>query len=219
MEVSEFTGTRLLYVYDVLCGWCYGFGPVIEQLSDEHPEWPVEVISGGMITGDRQGPLAESAGYIKQAYPQVEKASGVRFGKAFTDGALDDPEMYSTSVPASALLAYARERRPTHQLAAARALQTAFFDRGYGPATEATADFLAERLDLDRRATRAAATDDEYLELGRADFALAKRFGIQGFPAVVLQHGGRLTLLSNGFLPLETLRQQAGRALSPENVS
>ena len=23
---------KLLYVYDPLCGWCYGFGPVAEQI-------------------------------------------------------------------------------------------------------------------------------------------------------------------------------------------
>ena len=28
----------ILYVYDIMCGWCYGFSPVINRLYEEYNE-------------------------------------------------------------------------------------------------------------------------------------------------------------------------------------
>jgi putative protein-disulfide isomerase len=40
----------LYYVYDPLCGWCYGFSPVINQLKESmQDEFTIEVISGVMV--------------------------------------------------------------------------------------------------------------------------------------------------------------------------
>ena len=55
--------TTVLYVFDPLCGWCYGFSPVMVKLNDNYKEnVKFVVISGGMVVGDRIGPLGEKAG-------------------------------------------------------------------------------------------------------------------------------------------------------------
>ena len=77
---------KLLYVYDALCGWCYGFSPVIRDCQARHtaPDSATpltfEVLSGGMMTGNRVRPVTESMGYIEQAYKTVEDRTGVKFG-------------------------------------------------------------------------------------------------------------------------------------------
>ncbi|MFW5658939.1 MAG: hypothetical protein ACOCZ8_03040, partial [Bacteroidota bacterium] len=39
---------KVIYVYDALCGWCYGFSPNIQQLHDEFGDRvDFEVVSGG----------------------------------------------------------------------------------------------------------------------------------------------------------------------------
>ena len=41
-----------IYCYDAYCGWCYGFSPVIKQLSYAYqPQIHTEVLSGGMLAG------------------------------------------------------------------------------------------------------------------------------------------------------------------------
>jgi len=39
---------KLIYYFDALCGWCFGFSPVISQLEKEFEDrLNFEVISGG----------------------------------------------------------------------------------------------------------------------------------------------------------------------------
>ena len=79
MENGKFS---IIYVYDALCGWCYGFSPVIKQVFEKYQaQFDFEVISGGMILGERQGPIGEVAAYIKGAYKTVEDTTGVKFGE------------------------------------------------------------------------------------------------------------------------------------------
>src|SRR6516164_6627574 len=56
----------LIYCYDAYCGWCYGFSPVIRRIVGEfRGRLPVEVLSGGMIIGERPLSIKQSAGYIR----------------------------------------------------------------------------------------------------------------------------------------------------------
>ncbi len=65
---------KLIYVYDALCGWCYGFSPVISKIHKEYKDsLEFEVISGGMILGDRIGPIGEVASYIKTGLQRCGK--------------------------------------------------------------------------------------------------------------------------------------------------
>lgn len=58
---------KLIYVYDALCGWCYGFSPIIKQFYKKHKNHfdSIQVVSGGMIRGERIGAIGEVAPYIK----------------------------------------------------------------------------------------------------------------------------------------------------------
>ena len=64
---------RIIYFFDTLCGWCYGFSPVIKQIADKYgDEFDFEVISGGMMMGERVQPASVMADYILNAYKTVE---------------------------------------------------------------------------------------------------------------------------------------------------
>jgi hypothetical protein len=69
---------KIIYIYDALCGWCYGFSPVMQQLQEKYAgKLEFEVLSGGMIMGLRAGPIGEVAAYIEKAYPDVESETCV----------------------------------------------------------------------------------------------------------------------------------------------
>ncbi|HET8830003.1 MAG TPA: DsbA family protein, partial [Pelobium sp.] len=77
---------EIIYVYDALCGWCYGFSDVMTKLYHEYKnDFDFEVISGGMILGDREGPISGTAELIKTHLPRVEETTGVVFGQGFWD--------------------------------------------------------------------------------------------------------------------------------------
>jgi putative protein-disulfide isomerase len=44
---------RLIYVWDAYCGWCYGFSKSLRAFYKNHPDIPLEVISGGLFQGDQ----------------------------------------------------------------------------------------------------------------------------------------------------------------------
>lgn len=219
MPADPSNAPRLLYVYDALCGWCYGFSPVLGELRDRHPALPLDVVSGGMIRGERRGPIGEVAGYIKWAYKEVEQRTGVAFGAGFVDGPLERGDLYMTSEPPAALLAYVREVAPPKAYAAAHALQRGIYYHGYGPGSPELARHLAAELDLDPAATRAALDDERYARLAEADFALTQRLGVRGFPALLLVRGGQAELLTNGYADLATVESRLTAALSTANAA
>ncbi|HEX8350316.1 MAG TPA: DsbA family protein, partial [Hymenobacter sp.] len=65
---------ELLYIYDPLCGWCYGMTPVVQRIREAFDgRVNVSVLSGGMVTGDQVGPIRDKWAYIKTALPNVER--------------------------------------------------------------------------------------------------------------------------------------------------
>ena len=205
------TDLRLLYVYDALCGWCYGFSPVMRAQAAESG-LPVDVLSGGMIRGARRGPIGEVAAYIKSAYKDVERRTGVRFGAAFVDGPLERGDMYMTSEPPAALLAHVRETRPECQLDAAHALQEGIYGEGLGPSTPALARHLATAVGIAPAGAIAALTDARLAGAAARDFALAEQLGVRGFPAVFVVSGESAYPVAQGYVDGDAFRQNLARA-------
>ena len=206
--MSSVVNPQLYYCYDALCGWCYGFSPVITAFAREHPEVPVRVVSGGMITGERIGPIGEVAGYIRQAYRVVEDRCGVTFGNGFLEGILAPGDAVFTSVPAAVAMAAFRDVLPERQLDYAAALQRAIYHDGIRPLDlDAYAD-RAAALGLDRDDFRRRLDDPQYQQLAEQDFKQTARWGVSGFPTVIYEGGdGHLYALARGYVPLATLRQ------------
>lgn len=42
---------KLIYVWDAICGWCYGFESVLTKFVRNHPELELKMVSGGSDYG------------------------------------------------------------------------------------------------------------------------------------------------------------------------
>ncbi len=74
----------LIYIYDALCGWCYGFTPVMQQLEAAYRDKVAfDVLSGGMVPPEHAQPVRAKASYIAGAYKTVEEYTGIQFGEAY----------------------------------------------------------------------------------------------------------------------------------------
>lgn len=196
----------IYYCYDALCGWCYGFSPVITEFHARHPGIPVRVVSGGMITGPRIGPIGEVASYIKQAYKVVEERCGVTFGQGFLRGILDEGSAVFTSVPAAVAMVILQERYPERALDYAAELQKAIYYDGIEPLDAAAYADRAADFGLDREDFVKKMSDPAYLTKAQQDFQLSQRFGVTGFPTLVYEDGaGKLYALARGYVPIEQL--------------
>ena len=194
---------RLVYVYDALCGWCYGFSPTLKAFAKAHGA-AVEVVSGGMIRGSRIGMLSEVAPYIRTAYKDVERATGVEFGEGFLK-VLMEGDVYMTSEPAAALLSWVKTVAPAKQLEAAHELQRGVYFHGYGPHSDELARHLATSLGLDAAAAVAARNSEAYAATAQQDFALSQKLGVRGFPALFLAKDEGLVMIANGYTDGATL--------------
>src|SRR3982751_5648756 len=75
---------RLVYCYDVYCHWCYGFDPVIREISINFCDAvEIEVLSGGMILPKKPVPISVMSTYFMETYKKVEAVSGVSFGEDY----------------------------------------------------------------------------------------------------------------------------------------
>ncbi len=195
---------KLYYFFDVLCGWCYGFSPVIEQAEKDYGDrldfFP---ISGGMVIGEREGPIGEVAGYIKQAYKDVERATGVQFGQGFLKNILEPGKAMFSSIPPALAMAAFKAQKPDQALSFAATLQKAVYYDGMEPANFPAYAAYFEQYGLDGQEQvqqmQAESTQEDAIQ----EFRMTQEIGVSGFPTVIMENNGQFFLLARGFAPYE----------------
>jgi putative protein-disulfide isomerase len=199
---------KIYYLYDALCGWCYGFSPVITQFEKEHQlEFDFEVLSGGMVRGPRVGPIAKVAPYIKEAYKQVEQTTGVKFGERFLAQLQEEENSpIFDSIPAAKALTILKHMQPKKQMAFASALQKAIYFDGIAPTDITALSEVIGSFGIDKAYFIAAMETDEAGHKAAQEFALIENWGITGFPAVVVDRGDQLFLAAKGYTPYEQFK-------------
>ena len=211
---------KLLYFYDALCGWCYGFSPTIQKFAESHEgELTVEVISGGMVLGERVGPIGEVAPYIASAYKVVEEKTGVRFGDKFLNEVLKEGSAIFSSLPPAIALTAFKSLMPDKQLIYAAGLQKLiYFD---GTPTEATDEYvkLAAKLGANPMEMKRLMEDQSTLSKTEQDFHYSQQLGVTGFPTTVLDYEDKLYALGRGAIPLADLEANFQSVLSSEHSS
>lgn len=213
----------LHYATDPLCGWCFGFAPVIGTLSALY-EGRIEVrpIMGGLAVGDRAVPVAEGFGYIKGALPDVERATGVRFGAGFHRLLDAGTYVYDSLPPCRAMVAFQQHiAEPARQLAYLERLHEALFVEGRDLNDPLVLADLAHPA-MTAEAFVRAYTDPSNLPATVAAFERAQALGARGFPSLVLQVGEQTQVVTRGYRPkseLEPLFAAIAERFGPAQAS
>jgi putative protein-disulfide isomerase len=210
---------KIIYVYDALCGWCYGFSPVMSEIHGKYQnELDFEVISGGMITGKRIRPIGEVAPYIRRAYKDVEKATGVQFGTGFLEGVLAEGKAIFNSIPPAVALSVFKTYYPDRAVAFAGTLQKAVYYDGIEPEQVAAYGPYAEAYGIPAAAFTAKMQDESYQKLAQRDFQKSAALEVNGFPSVFLVQGNTAWLIARGYTPFPTLDERIGKLLHPQTT-
>lgn len=205
---------EIIYVFDALCGWCFGFSDIISQFANKHKdEYNFKVISGGLITGDRIGPIGEMSDYILSAIPNLEKTSGKKIGQPYIDVLKERTRIQNSVIPATALCILKSEIKD-QDVYLAHEIQELQFVKGLD-LTQATSykDLCAE-FNIDYNKFSSNLISPEFISQAEAEFNLSSSWGVRGFPAVILDRGDTLFALSNGFTELNSLELNLKRALA-----
>jgi putative protein-disulfide isomerase len=199
---------KVIYIYDALCGWCYGFSPVMQQLHEKYAgRLEFEVLSGGMIMGLRAGIIGEVAPYIKKAYPDVENGTGIKFGEPFLQNILEPgTAIFSSELPGIALTVF-RKHLPAQVLAFAHALQNALYRDGIELSVLENYRPLVEGFGLsgDNFLQEMQAEENRYETL--MEFQTVANWGVTGYPSVLLkpEHDEQYYMIARGYTPLERM--------------
>ncbi|MCG6542396.1 DsbA family protein [Pseudomonas sp. KSR10] len=202
--------TRLIYVMDPMCSWCWGFAPVVQALIAQAQAQGVgaDLVVGGL----RQERIAmDQAGRERTLsyWQAVHEASGQPFN---FDAGLPDGLVYDTE-PACRALVAARSLDPQLVWPLVGLIQRAFYVDGRNVTMPPELVDLAEAAGIPRIEFADRFDSQAVRDATAADFDWARNLGIAGFPTLLAEHNGQLALLTNGFQPLDVLSPLLARWL------
>jgi putative protein-disulfide isomerase len=187
----------LAYVFDAYCGWSYGFARTMVEVAERHPELPVEVVSGGLMLGERRRPIRDFD-FIPAANARLTEVTGVGFGEGYRR-MLADGSLVLDSEAAARGMAALRGAAPERAVELAAVLQEAHFVDGMDLAEPTTYRAVAERCGLDADAVVAAFEAPEAEAAARSDFRRSRELGVEGFPTLLAVTGdGNLHAIAVG---------------------
>jgi len=181
---------RLIYVHDPLCGWCYGLIPALQKFADTYPHVPIDVVPGGLVTGDRVGPYSAMADYISQAVVRLEEVTGRKPSQAFFDLITGPDAPLAASAPPSLALLQLAGLVPERAAEFAHRVQDAHFEAGRDLNDPGVYDEICQQHDFPNLDTGAIARANDETAPVKAAFDRSRRMGIRSFPTCLVSSGG-----------------------------
>ncbi|VVP14445.1 DsbA family protein [Pseudomonas fluorescens] len=182
----------LHYIYDPLCGWCYGAKPLLEAAQSV---LPVSAHAGGMMSGaNRQSVSPQLRNYVMPHDRRIAEYTGQPFGEAYFDGLLrDHTAVFDSTPPIAAVLA--AEAIDGRGLEVLGRLQAAHYVEGRRIADDSVLLELAIDLGYVEEIFQTAFESVDTEQHIKASRALLAQLGGQGFPTLALAHDGQYTLI------------------------
>ena len=179
--------TTLHYIYDPLCGWCYGAAPLVKAAREV---LHVQAHAGGMMAGTRrQAVTPQLRDFVKAHDAKIARLSGQHFGERYLDGLLRDTNAVFDSAPPSAAM-LAAELIAGRGLDMLAQLQIAHYVEGRRIAERSVLIEVAVGLGFEP-AGFAEALDRQSGEAVQAHIDETRAFmtqvSAQGFPSFVLE--------------------------------
>ena len=191
--------TRITYLFDPLCGWCYGASATLENLMRK-PDMDVELAPTGLFAGTGARPM--DAGFADYAWSndqRIARLTGQPFSDAYRHKVLKDHTRLFDSGPATLAVIAVVIATPERAFEALKAIQHARYGEGRDITDVAVLTQVLRSLDMPETADRLATPDAALMaaygsrvETARTEM---RRLGAEGVPALIVGPGDRRRLL------------------------
>ena len=190
----------LHYIFDPLCGWCYGagaaLGAVVETSVVQLRLWP-----SGLFSGDGARPMDDAfAAYAWSNDQRIQRLTNQPFSERYRAEVLSDRRQMFDSGPASVALTAVMQSQPERELQALEAIQRARYVDGQDVTRPDTLAAILEGLGLRQAALRLTQPDASLLDGHRERVAEAqsmlRQFGARGVPTFIVEREGGRQLLN-----------------------
>jgi putative protein-disulfide isomerase len=196
--------TTLTYLFDPLCGWCYGATAALQRLA-EQPGFTVELAPSGLFSGSGARPMDESFAAFAWGHDQrISQMTGQPFSEAYRQKVLGGHGRLLDSGPATLALTAVHQSEPAQERAALKAIQAARYVEGRDITDTAVLADILDGIGLGVAADAIRQPDETLKAANRhrveTTRAAMQRFGINGVPALLIGDGLRRRPVQAGAL-------------------
>lgn len=195
--------TQITYLFDPLCGWCYGASATIKALSEQQG-LTVNLMPTGLFANEDAPRMDDGfAAYAWDADQRIARLTGQPFSEAYRNKVLADRKARLNSGPATLALTAVALTAPDRELEALRAIQSARYVEGRDITAKPVLVEILQSLSLIDAASQLQASGPDLLAANRDRLKAARsqmrRFGVDGVPVLVVDDGQNQRLItSNG---------------------
>ena len=146
--ISNSNNNKILhYVYDPLCGWCYGIAPLIDVVSNEFTN-AIKLHGGGLFTPARVVTGGQSwKEHVTPIDERISQLSGQLFSQQYRDNLANTQMTLNSLLPISAIMA--ADNMENQSIRFLKALQKAYYLDGLNISDKKVILFIAQKLDFD----------------------------------------------------------------------
>ncbi|MBF0889364.1 DsbA family protein [Gluconobacter cadivus] len=195
---------RITYLFDPLCGWCYGAAPALEQLSQIDGA-TVKLAPTGLFAGENARSMdASFASYAWQNDQRIARLTEQTFSEAYRSHVLGAKDAIFDSAPATLGVVAVALTAPGREIEALKVLQRARYVDGHNNSELQVVSEILSRADFAEAARRVVSPDAELLASYRSRVDSARlemaHFGAEGVPALIVEDENGSRLLPSNIL-------------------
>lgn len=198
--------TKIYYVMDIMCGWCYGFSDVISRIEEKYrDDYEFNIVPGGMWVGESVQTMNSSLGsYIKDHNTRIEKLTGKKFGSGFNKNVLQSNRVLD-SLPGAKALVLIQKQNKDVSFAFLKKVQEAFFIDGKDINDVKTFSEIAENLGISKELFEEQFNSKELEKETFNQFRMVQSLGVSSFPTVLAVQGTQKEIIAQGYNSFEAL--------------
>lgn len=211
--------SKLIYVMDPHCGWCYGnSGNITDLYSEFSDQIDFELMVGGMWVG-YNAPNGGSAfeRFINNHSPQMEATTGAYVSKVFYELVKDSSYVFSSLEPAAAIVLI-KDLAPEHTFAFAKALQRSIFAEGKRLDKIETYQPILRELKIEPEEFEKNWMSESNISKTQKEINSAKQMA-SGFPTLLFHDESGTHPLASGYFNKEEMVHTISNLLRQKSVS
>ena len=189
----------LQFLFDPLCGWCYGATRTVSDLIETHSV-SVELLPTGLFSGEGARPMDNDfAAYAWSNDQRIARLTGQSFTERYRELVLGDRQQFFDSGPATVALTAVSLTNPGKELDALKAIQRARYVDGLDVTAMQTLTTTLKTCGLEEAAAllqsrSSALLDENRRRIDRAK-NLMRELGANGVPTFIVKSGSTQSLL------------------------
>lgn len=213
-NLATTAGATVRYIGDPMCSWCWGISPTLKEVFSycQNRGLDFSVHVGGLRPGGDDDWTPAFKAFLRHEWENIHRVSGQPFGFSVLDNAEFN---YDTEPACRAVVALSLLQASSQVLLAFfSGIQRRFYVEGADPTQPAFYRELCGEAGVTYEAFLKVFQSPEAKAATLQEFQRCRSWGIRGFPSIVLEANGQITLLASDYTTTAALIDKLETALT-----